>query len=41
MPIPIATTEEIADRIERLIGDYPETQFSLDLEDDKASTLYA
>ena len=41
IPIPIATTEQIADKIEKLMDDYPDAQFPLELEDDNASSLYA
>ena len=41
MPIPIATTEAIADRIENLIGKYPDAEMPSEFIEEDPSSLYA
>lgn len=41
LPIPIATTEEIADKIEALMAEHPNAQLPAEMQDDNHSSLYA
>ena len=41
MPIPITTTEAIADRIENLIGKYPDAEMPSEFIEEDPSSLYA